>query len=329
MSHTSLQDEMDRLYFLSREGQFLKTVYDRWAAHLPGALPSEYLVLSRRAVTVPMIVSLDDIHVIARARYFPNQISNFVFERFGLELDDERWQELFAQDVWKKDRLVEVVDEKIDHLKPLLAALSPQIIAQGEKERPGLMAYLNQMGLSGEANAAVVDIGYAGTIQSRLNRLLMRKIHGYYMITDQRAELVARQHNVVVQGFFGHGITADANAPVLLTQSFVLEKLLSSDDAQVVRYSLDSAGGLASEHRELSDAELQTRQVRHEIHAGALKFVDDAIAVRNTLAHDFLIPPEAGNALYEAFMKCPSDTERAVIGALVLDDYYCGRGLVS
>jgi len=115
----------------------------------------------------------------------------------------------------------------------------------------------------------------------------------------------------------------------LLTQSFVLEKLLSSDDAQVVRYSLDSAGGLASEHRELSDAELQTRQVRHEIHAGALKFVDDAIAVRNTLAQDFLIPPEVGNALYEAFMKCPSDTERAVIGALVLDDYYCGRGLVS
>lgn len=329
LSRTSVNDAIDRLYFLSREGQFLKTVYDRWVAHIPGAVQSDYLVLSRRTVTVPMIASVEDIYIIARARYFPNKLSNFIFERFGLELSDELWQEIAMQSEWRRDKLVEVVDEKIDHLKPLLAALAPKIIAQGQVEHPGLMAYLDELGLNSEVNVAVVDIGYAGTIQGRLNRLLMRKVHGYYMITDQRADVVSRQHGVLAQGCFGQGITADANAPALLSQSFALEKLLSSDDAQVVRYLLNSAGVLISEHRELSQAELQTRVVRHQIQAGALKFVDDAIGVKNKLADSFLVPPGVASAIYEAFMKRQSDSERAVIGSMVLDDYYCGRGLVS
>ena len=49
----------------------------------------------------------------------------------------------------------------------------PAVLAQGERELPGLEAYLHRQGLGeGRATAAVVDVGYSGTIQRRLNALL-------------------------------------------------------------------------------------------------------------------------------------------------------------
>ena len=328
LGRTAVSDGIQKLYFLAREGQFLKMVYDCWVANDPQAPPAEYLVLSRRAVTVPMIAELEDIHAIAQSLYFPNQITHFVKERFGLELGDETWAVVLRQGGWSKDRLVEVIDGQIDHLKPLLLALQPHILAQSQSERPGLLAYLDQIGLNAAGKCAVVDVGYAATIQGRLNRLLERKVHGYYLLTDQRAESVSKQHNVICQGCFGHYLSIGADAPALLVKSFTLEKLLSSNDPQIVRYNMSDAGGVHPELRGLSTEEMQTQKIRAEIQKGALAFVADAIAARHTLIGDFTVPPALARALYEAFIDNTAPSEVAMLRELVLDDHYCGRGLV-
>lgn len=322
-------DNVQRLYFLSREGQFLKTIYDFWKAQNIEAPPSEYLVLSRRAVTVPIITDIEDIYAIARTRYFPNQISDFIYERFGVELDTNEWSEIWAQGLWRKNSLVEVVDGEISHVKPLLLALQPRIFAQAQKELPGLLAYLDRMGLNEKRKFALIDVGYAATIQARLNRLLNREVHGYYMITDQRAEEVALQHKVVSQGYFGNYVAPSDKEYALLVKSFALEKLLSSDDAQIIRYKVGDNNEIISELRELSKEELQTRTVRAEIRKGAMEFVSHAISVRGKLIHDFTVPPLLARTIYEAFVDFPAASEDAIMQKLVLDDYYCGRGLVS
>ena len=329
LSRTAAASGINRLYFLSREGQFLKMVYDCWMACDADAPQSEYLVLSRRAVTVPMITDINDIYAIAQPLYFPNELANFIQERFGLELGEAEWLEIWKQDLWRKERLVEVIDGQIDHLKPLLLALQSRILAQSQSERPGLLAYMDQMGLNADGKFAVVDVGYAATIQGRLNRLLNREVHGYYMITDQRAEVVSQQHEVVAQGCFGHYVSTGADAPSLLIKSFTLEKLLSSDDAQIVHYKVGKNDEIFSEFRTLSGEELQTRAVRADIRKGALEFVANAIAVRAKFVDDFIVPPELARSIYEAFIESPAASEEAILKTLVLDDHYCGRGLVS
>ncbi len=322
-------DGMVKLYFLSREGEFLKKVYDIWAEHA-GAVPaSDYLVLSRRAVTVPMIRGMEEIEAIARTTYFENDVSAFVRERYGLVLSDGEWSAFVHQGLLGADMRVEVFDSQIDHLKPLLAALAPRILEQAKAELPGVMAYLHGMGLNATTKFALVDVGYSATIQGRLNQLVEGKVHGYYMVTDSRAEAVANRFGVDVQGCFGQYIHSTPDATALISRSFDLEKLLSSNEAQIVRYNVLPNGAAAPEVRVLSRDEVQCQPIRAEIRRGALQFVADAIAARTHLLPDFAVPPSLGKDLYEILAMGPSQQEAALLRELVLDDYYCGRDLVN
>ncbi len=328
LAQQAASDGVERLYFLSREGEFLKKVYDRWAQQVDGAPPSEYLVLSRRSVTVPTIREIDEIEAIARTAYFENRVSSFVWERYGLVLTDKEWSSLARQGLLSADGQVEVTDGQIDHLKPLLAALAPHIFAQAKAELPEVMAYLDAMGLNGERKSAVVDVGYSATIQGRLNQLLGTKTHGYYMMTDGRAESVSNRYEVTVQGCFGQYVQFTPAASAMLRQSFDLEKLLSSDEAQIIRYMRTPGGALAPEFRVLSRDEVLCQPIRAEIRKGALQFVEDAIDIRTRLHGDFVVPTALGRQLYEVLVKQPSEREVALLREVVLDDYYCGRDLV-
>ena len=256
-------------------------------------------------------------------------MSTFVRERYGLVLTDGEWSAFVQQGVLDADMRVAVFDGEIDHLKPLLSALEPRILEQARAELPGVMAYLHGMGLNGEKKSALVDVGYSATIQGRLNQLLDTKVHGYYMMTDSRAESVATRFGVGVQGCFGQYVLSTPDATALLSRSFDLEKLLSSDEAQIVRYSVMPDGTAASEVRVLSRDEVQCQPIRAEIRKGALQFVDDAIATRTQLLPDFVVPTDLGRDLYEVLAMTPSQQEVALLRELVLDDYYCGRDLVN
>ncbi len=323
------EDSIQRLYFLAREGQILKMVYDQWTAHDTNAIPSDYLVLSRRTVAVPMISNLEDIFEIARVQFSPNNLATFLQERYGLTLSQEEHNEYTKRKLWPKNKLVSVENHNIDHLMPLLKALEVRILDQSHLEHPALMTYLDTMKLNSSTSSAIVDIGYAATIQGRLNRLVNQAIHGYYLITDERAHKVSTEFNVITQGCFGHYVNAFSNPPLIFEKSFSLEKLLSSNDPQIVRYQSDNVGKIAPEFRDLTDEERQTMATREEIRQGIMDFVDQSITVRDKLVNDFAVPPNIAKNMFETFIKHPSQTELEILSKLTLDDYYCGRGLVN
>jgi hypothetical protein len=134
---------------------------------------------------------------------------------------------------------------------------------------------------------------------------------------------------VTVRGCFGQYVHPTVDATALLVQSFDLEKLLSSDQAQIIRYGIGPSGEAVPEVRVLSRDEVQCQPIRAEVRKGALEFVDDAIATRTKLFGDFVVPTSLGRSLYETLVKCPSEREVALLRSLVLDDHYCGRGLVN
>ncbi|HBV21296.1 MAG TPA: hypothetical protein DEF07_06215, partial [Nitrosomonas sp.] len=321
-------DGMQRLYFLAREGQILKMVYDLWKANDTQAVASEYLVLSRRAITVPMISNLDDIFKIARTHYAPNPMPDFIFERYGLSLSDEEREALSQSKIWPKTKRVAVEADNIDHLKPLLQALEERILNQAEQERPGLMTYLHDIGLNKDSTAAIVDIGYAATAQERLNQLLEHKVHGYYLMTLDRAEQVALAHQVIAQGYYCHYAEPTATEPIMYRKSFTIEKFLSADDAQIVCYRKTDSNNIMPVFRTQSDEERQTAAARAEIRRGIMDFVNQSITIRDNVLNDFEVPREIAESLFLEFIKNPSKSETDLLHELVLDDYYYGHGLV-
>lgn len=322
-------DGVRRLYFVAREGQFLKQVFDRVTEGLPDLPATEYLVVSRRAVNVPAISTLDDVLAVAAGSYGPGTLEDFLFERFGLTLSGGDLDSLYDRRLWSRGRKVMIRDERTRHVEPLLEALLPLILCQGAVERPGLVASLAQKKLATDGSCALVDIGYSGTIQRRLNSLLGGGVHGYYMATDTRTESLSRTFGVRVQGCFHHRFSHGDDAPEFFRRSFVAEKLLSSDDPQVIRYGLAPDGAAVPEFRLLSQEERNTCPVRAEVRVGALAFMDDVIAISAQSGGDFRFPPGLAMSLFGIWVGCLAPAGEQVLRALVLDDHYSGRGLVA
>ncbi|SET22960.1 Glycosyl transferase family 2 [Nitrosomonas marina] len=321
-------DAMQRLYFVAREGQILKIAYDLWTSDDRHAVPSEYLVLSRRTITVPMITNLEDIYKIACTDYAPNPMPDFIFERYGIVLSDEECETLAKRKLWPHKKKVFVENGNIDHLKPLLQALEKRILEQAMQERPALLAYLQNTGLNADNPNAIVDVGYAATTQGYLNRLLQQKVHGYYLITLDTAEKVAKTHQVITQGYYYHFTRPSATEPVLYRKSFTLEKIFSADDAQVVRYRTSETGEIVPEFRLLSDEERQSAATRAEIRRGILEFIQQSIKIRNNLVNNFVVPSHLAETLFLQFIENPSESELDLLRSIVLDDFYYGHGLV-
>ncbi len=319
-------DRLTCLHFMAREGKFLKRAFDLWQRQRAEPVRTAYLLISRRAVTVPCIRTLDDVLDIARSNnFFGASMDVFLHERYGLTLDAADWDRIERQDLWQRARPVEILQGGVDSITPVLAAVLPQILAQADRERQTALAYLDAVGLA-DAGSAVVDVGYGGTIQRHLVKLLEQPVSGLYMMTDEKGHDWGMRSGVPIQACFieGTSLSPDETAPMFL-HSFLLEKMLSANDQQVMRYiAKDSV-----EFRNLPGHVDGGAAVRIELQDAAMRFLTDAIRVRDELSTDITINPRLCVALYTRFSTHLSNNERQVFADLELDDFYCGRGMVS
>lgn len=340
---TARADGMESLYFLSREGKPIKALYDCWVEGVENAPKSEYLVVSRRAAGLAAISSLDDIFDIAKTTYYSNKLEGFLHTRYGIHLSDERWSELAQTFKMDRDTLVSVEQRNIEPLAPFLQAVEGEIMARVQIERRALLRYLEIQGVTGNDRQAVVDVGYGGSVQGYINKLLAqealsqkaipKKLHGYYLMTDERAKKVAETYNVFLRGGALENVNLSSNMPVMYRDSFYIEKLLSTNEPQIEYYELDEAGNLPGNlhgySRNLLLEELACADTRNLLLQGALDFAKDARGIRETLLPDFRPSLWTAQMLLETFLDKKSQKEHKLLSAIVLDDYYCGRDLVS
>ncbi len=321
-------DHVERLYFLAREGQLMKSVYDVWASDLPDAPSADYLVVSRRTCGVPLIKSMEDILTISKSDYHLNTAGNFLTERFGLELSDTAWEQIHREVGIGKDTPVEVHHENLSVLTPLLLKVADDIFAQASKEHESLTLYLKSMGLMEGQKSAVVDVGYGATIQNYLCKLTQQKIDGYYLATDVRSINVAKTNDVIVRGCMMENVERNQTAPTMYLRSFELEKLLSASSAQIMKYTTVDGINVEAHHRELSDAEMSCNAFREDLQNGVIQFAKDAVRVRTTMLNSFAPSLEVSKALATEFFSKHSTDELELLSHVLLDDHYCGRGVV-
>ena len=325
----SLKDNIEALYFLSREGKLMKEIFDCWCEGLHDVPLTDYLVLSRRAAGVAAINSFDDIVEIAKTEYFPNKVGDFLYTRFGIRLNDNQWKDIEEKFGWSRDTVVEVRQGNIKQLAPLLQFLYETIVDKTRSERQGLLAYLELKGMLKHNQQAVVDIGYGGSAQAYLNKLFLQKVDGYYLMTDYRANKVSKTFGVNLHGCFCENVDKSINAPIIFKFSFEVEKLLSSNEPQVEYYEMDSNYDVQAHYRELTKEEMAPAEIRNEIRRGTLDYTSDARQIRENVLHDFHPSCWTAQMLIETFLSQLSQNEKELFAKLALDDYYCGRGMVT
>jgi len=319
------ENGLERLYFLAREGKFLKSVFDRWQAGQDDAVRSEYLLISRRAVTVPCIGTLEDIlHIAASNSFHGASMAMFLKERFGTTLDDSVWDQAERDSLWSRGAPLTIMDGGIDHIVPFLRFIAPHIFRQAAIERENALRYYRAMDLDADERGAVVDVGYGATIQRHLIRLLERKVHGLYMMTDRKGSALGPSAGVLANGCFVQGAEHKPTSSPMFVHSFLLEKMLSADDEQVLRYQPSGS----AEFRERGEYIDMGQKTRHEMQQGAMDFVADAVRFRDEMSGSLHIGRAQCEELFSRFVTGLSPAEREMFSSLALDDFYCGRGIV-
>ncbi len=320
------ENGLEQFHFLAREGQFLKRAFDGWQSGRDHKITSEYLLISRRAITVPCIRTIDDIFGIAGANDFHGaSMSMLLAERFGTVLSKDVWVEARRCKLWDHDSPLTILNGEIDQIRPFLTFIAPYIFEQAAIEHDDALAYCRDRRISTDERAAIVDVGYGSTIQRHLMMLLGSKVHGLYMMTNKRGSKLEETDGVLSRGCFVQGAENGQNASPFFRHSFILEKMLSSDDEQVIRYT--SSGGV--EFREAKQYAAEGRKVRAALQEGALAFVSDAVRFRDDVAGSLYIEKSRCEQLFSRFVEQMSLAEKTAFASLVLDDYYCGRGVVS
>lgn len=152
--------EFDELWFLSREGWVLKKAYEIYAG-TSGVkkCESRYFLTSRRAASIAAVRNKEDIKEIL-CQYYKGGVKNLLSSRLGYEFDNDFIVEM-PKDIEKVMKLIDTDD----------------VIEKAEKERKSYINYIGEVKL----RTAVVDVGYSGTIQYYLSKLMKKRIDGIYL----------------------------------------------------------------------------------------------------------------------------------------------------
>lgn len=172
--------ELEKLLFLSRDGQIIYKAYSM----LYPEDKAQYIYVSRRSLTVPFIwkqKTLEDILNIIPVYQFNNEIQVLI-DRLGLRYTD--YQSTITKCGLKKDDVLHKKDiTKDSRFLALYEYLKEDIFNNSLEEYKDLVSYINSLNLN--KNIGIVDIGWGGTIQSMLNKILSElnnhvKITGFY-----------------------------------------------------------------------------------------------------------------------------------------------------
>ena len=319
------ENRHDRVYFLARDGYLLKQIYDR--VRLSGAYPdlpeSGYLYASRRCAAVPALFTWTDIVDLYHLSFGNRKLGDFIESRFGLPVQQIDQAILKRHGYTVNDVLHQATDVR-KHLD-LLEELAPAILANAESERNAFKRYLKDNGIeTGRENYCLVDIGYSGSIQRYINRLLGAgaKLAGYYMLTHEAAR--RNFDGMICEGFYNsYDEQRMADCHPLNQHVFLFESVLSSKEGSTVCHRYDRDGNWTMITKE-SNRELDRQYFMRHVHAGIDAFARDFIGCAGPYLDDLPLGPYLGSKPFFHLAMGPVREDAMLFAGLKVENGFGG-----
>lgn len=302
--------EKQKILFLAREGFLLKQIFDKFKIVYKETLlnvEGEYFLASRRAVSVAAIQKEQDI-VELLSGDFNGTIKNLLISRFGIV------------DIAKKhDREIKIsLPEDYNKVKKIISEYKEAIINNAAKEREYYFNYFKKMSLSAADYVAVVDLGYAGTIQYYLSKLLAKPIKGYYFATSNQQKALDYPDNTLI-GCYAHNEDYWACNHFVYKYHLLLESILTSPEGQFIRFKDEYC---SPQYRKIGYTQINFKSIK-EIHDGILAYIDDALQFFSEDLLDMTYSDESIQYLLEIMMRDDELLPEKLKSIFVIEDNYC------
>jgi HAD superfamily hydrolase (TIGR01549 family) len=188
---TVKKDGIEKIFFLSRDGYIMKRVYDLTAEVFDRPPEAEYLYASRRALNIPSIKKLDEVALdFLASGTSVLKVSQFL-SRAGLEpkLYLEQLQRVGLN---KLDEEI-ITSEQHQKLRTFYQLIAEDIENIAACEREKTTQYLTSINFFKKPKIAVVDIGWHGSMQYSLTKIVNAldqeiDVKGYYFATKAGAK---------------------------------------------------------------------------------------------------------------------------------------------
>lgn len=309
---------LNQIYFLSRDGYFIKQVFERvvrQAGPSAASIESHYLYASRRALNLAAIETLGETDL----DFLVSGTSCLSVAAYLGRIDisaSEACQEIANAGFYDATDLV-TTGGHFQQLRQLFTALTPRILSKASEEFRLLEEYFSQEGISKHAHMAIVDLGWHGSLQLSLVRLLQRmgvdtQLTGYYLGTFPPAIKHIRQ------GLDLHAYLCSLGVPrenfLAIRQCVeIYEWIFTAPHGTVCGFERRDARVVPR----LEAQEIDHDRWKTASHAqqGAMRFVEDYFACQLPGSVP-MFTPELANRMLRGFLERPTYQEAVQFGNL-------------
>jgi len=258
-----VENNVKQVFFLSREGQPLKKMFDSYCTHSGQHIQSRYLEVSRRATLLPSLQSLEKEKFTTLFRQYRSMslfefLSSIGLEEFRTELvvllgisvkeleqrhEDFPESKLF-QNLIENSKFKQIFDE------------------QRTLRRSVFWRYLSSLAEDDvPEELVVVDVGWKGTIQDNLYALLcneaastVKRVTGYYigLVAEGAAGPMNTKHGLLFS-------TNNGRSPryhIFNENRALFEIVLAADHGSAASYAIDNDGTATAVHDEFHEKEM-------------------------------------------------------------------------
>lgn len=307
------EKKLDRFYFLAHRGDLLKRALDCWQIAQADVVHSESLPISRRALEVSCIRTVEDIFdIAASSNFYDAPMAAFLNEKFGTALDDRQWEMCEHEKIWSRTETLTIIDHDIEHIRSFLQFSAPYILKNAVAKREAALNYLHDQNLGSDDRWSVVGIGHGEAIQQCLSKLLEKNIHGCYMVSGDKVRISEVCSDVLMAECFAGG--EECTPEGLLSSSMPLRHYLLE---KMVNPGGDLASNCGSaELRDGSDRGHSGQEIWREMQQGAIDFVKEAVRFRNEMLTSLRISKVHCEKIFSRFVSEMSDSEREIFKSI-------------
>ena len=229
-----LTKDKDNLFFLARDGYIIKKIYELFPktdTYL------KYIYCSRKSLQVPSLYDCSDDYltfVLTLKHDICSEKTSLsrMFESAQLDCTNPKYKQLIKSFGFKS--FDEIIDE--DNYEPAKKLIATQVddIREGLKyQRDLAIEYLNQEGMDKFKKINVVDVGWGGSIQYAIKKLLKKDINGYYFGT------IISEKEEIYSSMFGYYFDLDykpEDKEEIMNNVMIYELLFSAPHGPTLGY---------------------------------------------------------------------------------------------
>lgn len=312
-----------RLYFLARDGEVIKRAYDVLVADLEDAPESRFLFCSRRSVSVVSIQDRSGVEALLQVDFDPVEIEVLLRDRFGIAPDRIPLNTLRDAGL-APGEVVRMHDRP--RIARLLELLMPLPLEASRAEREAYLHYLRAEGFFEAESAAVVDIGYAGTMQEALSKMLSpgQELGGLYLLTFDSARDRTEKRGLRMHGYLGELVDRRDLDHSVARHVPIYETLFSSQSTSLVKMELRE-GEARPVFLDPSPTEERRRQLVGDVQAGALECIRRVRETTDLMGDCWDLDPGATTRVLADFIQSPCPAGARLFEGVPFEDVYGAR----